>query len=244
MRLEAGERFTHRGPRGLRRCRTSLPKLRWILQSAGQTGHAGRMDNEQLPGNAIGRVPAADMRVSHADRDQVVEIIRDAAAEGRLTPEELDQRVESALLARTLRDLATLTRDLPDQPRRAEPPVPAKDLVRIEKRIGTVEWVGTWVVPRRMEIKLTVGNAKLDFSNATVIHDRLSIDVDLGIGGDLLLTTRPGIVVVANEVVVRMGELKVRPPQQDPSVPVDLRIEVTGRLRGGDLVVRYPRSLR
>jgi hypothetical protein len=116
--------------------------------------------------------------------------------------------------------------------------------VKIEKRIGKVEWVGTWVVPRRMEIKLTVGNAKLDFSNAVVTYDRLSIDVNLGIGGDLLLITRPGIVVVANEVLVRMGELKVRPAQQDPSVPVDLLIEVTGQLRGGDLIVGYPRSLR
>ena len=202
------------------------------------------MDNEQSSGDAIERVSAEDMRASHTDRDQVVEIIRDAAAEGRLTPEELDQRVESALVARTLRDLATLTRDLPEQPRRAELSVPAKDLVRIEKRIGTVEWVGTWIVPRRMEIKLTIGNAKLDFSNAVVTHDRLSIDVDLGIGGDLLLTTRPGIVVVANEVVVRMGELKVRPAQQDPNVPVELLIEVTGQLRGGDLIVRYPRGLR
>jgi len=137
-----------------------------------------------------------------------------------------------------------LTRDLPEQPRRAELPVPARDMVRIEKRIGKVEWVGTWIVPRRMEIKLTVGNARLDFSSAVVAHDRLSIDVDLGIGGDLLLITRPGIVVVANEVVVRMGELKVRPAEQDPSVPVDLRIEVTGQLRGGDLIVRYPRGLR
>jgi Domain of unknown function (DUF1707) len=183
-------------------------------------------------------------RASHSDRDQVVDIIRDAAAEGRLTREELDQRVESALGARTLRELAMLTRDLPEQPRRAELPVPARDMVRIEKRIGKVEWVGTWIVPRRMEIKLTVGNARLDFSSAVVAHDRLSIDVDLGIGGDLLLITRPGIVVVANEVVVRMGELKVRPAEQDPSVPVDLRIEVTGQLRGGDLIVRYPRGLR
>ena len=173
-----------------------------------------------------------------------MDIIRDAAAEGRLTIEELDQRVESALGARTLRELAALTRDLPEQPRRGEPTVQVKDLVKIEKRIGKVEWVGTWVVPRRMEIKLTVGNAKLDFSNAVVTHDRLSIDVDLGIGGDLTLITRPGIVVVANEVLVRMGELKVRPAQQDPSVPVDLLIEVTGQLRGGDLIVGYPRNLR
>lgn len=202
------------------------------------------MDSEQSSGDGVGRVSAEDVRASHTDRDQVVEIIRDAAAEGRLTIEELDQRVESALGARTLRELAALTRDLPEQPRRGEPAVPVKDLVRIEKRIGKVEWVGTWVVPRRMEIKLTVGNAKLDFSNAVVTHDRLSIDVDLGIGGDLLLITRPGIVVVANEVLVRMGELKVRPAQQDPGIPVDLLIEVTGQLRGGDLIVSYPRNLR
>ena len=207
-------------------------------------GQSGLMDNEQSSDDANGRVSAEDVRASHTDRDQVVDIIRDAAAEGRLTIEELDQRVESALGARTLRELAALTRDLPEQPRRGEPTVQVKDLVKIEKRIGKVEWVGTWVVPRRMEIKLTVGNAKLDFSNAVVTHDRLSIDVDLGIGGDLLLTTRPGIVVVANEVLVRMGELKVRPAQQDPSVPVDLLIEVTGQLRGGDLIVGYPRNLR
>ncbi|NUR59893.1 MAG: DUF1707 domain-containing protein [Catenulispora sp.] len=184
------------------------------------------------------------MRASHADREQVVDIIRDAAAEGRLSPEELDQRVESALGARTLRDLATLTRDLPDQPQRRDLPVPTKDVVRIEKRIGRVQWNGTWVVPRRMEIRLTVGNAELDFTNAVVTHDRLVIDVDLGIGGDLRLITRPGIVVAADEVIVRMGELKVRPRQQDPNHPVDLRIEVTGQLRGGDLVVRYPPNLR
>ncbi|MCX4852223.1 DUF1707 SHOCT-like domain-containing protein [Streptomyces canus] len=202
------------------------------------------MDKQQSSADATGPVAAEDMRASNADRDQVLEIIRDAAAEGRLTPEELEQRVQSALAARTLRDLATLTRDLPEQPKRTKSPIPAKDLVKIVKRIGSVEWVGPWVVPRRMEIKLTVGNAKIDFSDAVVTDDVLSIDVDLGIGGDLLLITRPGIVVVANEVIVRMGDLKVRPPQQDQNHPVDLRIEVTGQLRGGDFVVRYPRGLR
>ena len=82
------------------------------------------MDNEQSSGDALGRVSAEDVRASHADRDQVVEIIRDATAEGRLTLEELEQRVESALGARTLRELATLTRDLPEQPRRGELAVP------------------------------------------------------------------------------------------------------------------------
>lgn len=188
------------------------------------------------------RASAQDMRASHADRDLVVEILRDAAAEGRLTSEELDERVEAALTARTLRDLAALTRDLPAQP--ANPDTPSKDLVKIEKRFGTVEWLGTWLVPRRMEIRLTVGNAKLDFTDAVITHDQLSIDVDLGIGGDLLLITKPGIVVTANDVLVRMGEIKVRPAKQDPEFPVALRVDISGRLRGGDLEVRYPRGIR
>lgn len=160
-----------------------------------------------------------------------------------MTPEELDERVERALGSRTLHELAVLTRDLPEQ--RPNPSIPSTDVVKIERRFGTATWVGTWLVPSRMEIRLTVGNAKLDFTNAVIVHDRLSIDVDLGIGGDLTLITRPGIVVVANDVVVRsMAEIKVRPPQQDPDFPVSLRVEVTGQLRGGNLLVRYPKRIR
>lgn len=201
------------------------------------------MSDESSAENSVDRAALQELRASHADRDHVVETLSDAAAEGRLTPEELDERVERALGARTLRELAALTRDLPEQ--RANPSIPSTDVVKIEKRFGTAEWVGTWLVPRRMEIRLTVGNAKLDFTNAVITHDQLSIDVDLGIGGDLTLITKPGIVVVANDVIVRsMAEIKVRPPQQDPDFPVALRVEVTGQLRGGDLLVRYPKSIR
>ena len=88
-----------------------------------------------------------------------------------------------------------------------------------------------------MEIRLTVGDAKLDFTDAVVAHDQLSIDVDLGIGSDLLLITRPGIVVVTNDVFVRIGEIKVRRARQD-RIPVALRIDVSGKLGSGDLKVR------
>ena len=39
------------------------------------------------------------LRVSDAERDEVATLLRDAAAEGRLTPDELDERVEKALSA-------------------------------------------------------------------------------------------------------------------------------------------------
>jgi hypothetical protein len=190
------------------------------------------MGDESSVEGSVDRAAPQELRASHADRDHVVETLRDAAAEGRLTPGELDERVERALGARTLRELAALTRDLPEQ--RANPSIPSTDVVKIEKRFGTAEWTGTWLVPRRMEIRLTVGNAKLDFTNAVITHDQLSIDVDLGIGGNLTLITKPGIVVVASDVIVRsMAEIKVRTPRQDPNYPVALHVEVTGQLRGG-----------
>ena len=55
----------------------------------------------------------AGLRASHVDRDQVVELLRVAAGDGRLTAEELDERLEAALTARTYGELAALTTDLP-----------------------------------------------------------------------------------------------------------------------------------
>ena len=53
------------------------------------------------------------LRASHADRDQAVEILCAAAGDGRLSAAELDERLDAALTAHTLSELATLTADLP-----------------------------------------------------------------------------------------------------------------------------------
>jgi hypothetical protein len=59
------------------------------------------------------------MRASDADRERFADTLRDAAAEGRLEPDELEERLEAVYTARTLGDLDSLTADLPRQPRRA-----------------------------------------------------------------------------------------------------------------------------
>ncbi len=53
------------------------------------------------------------LRASHADRDRVVDALRVAGGDGRRSAEELYTRLESALSARTLGELAELTADLP-----------------------------------------------------------------------------------------------------------------------------------
>jgi uncharacterized protein DUF1707 len=56
------------------------------------------------------------LRASDADRDAVTDRLRQAAGEGRLEPEELEQRVDRALRARTYGELARLVADLPRRP--------------------------------------------------------------------------------------------------------------------------------
>jgi hypothetical protein len=53
------------------------------------------------------------LRASHADRDLAVDVLCAAAGDGRLTAAELDERLEGALTARTIGELAALTADLP-----------------------------------------------------------------------------------------------------------------------------------
>ena len=58
----------------------------------------------------------ASVRASDADRERVVEQLREAAAEGRLDHEELDARAGAALRAATTNDLQALLGDLPPRP--------------------------------------------------------------------------------------------------------------------------------
>ena len=163
-----------------------------------------------------------------------MEVLRDAAGDGRLSASELDERVEAALTARTGSELAALTADLPAAPGRQ-----AKELVRIDQRFGEVARTGRWVVPKRMEIKATAGDVTLDFTEAVITHDTLHIDVELGIGADLVLVTRPGVEVDIDDLTVRMGDVKIR--HGAGRTPVALTGVVSGRVRGGNVVARLPR---
>src|ERR1700691_3608621 len=97
-----------------------------------QSSSAGQSD---LPATVAGE----QLRASHADRDQVVELLRVAAGDGRLSADELDDRLERALTARTYAELAALTAALPATPGALFVPRGAgavsatpKDLVRID----------------------------------------------------------------------------------------------------------------
>ncbi len=181
------------------------------------------------------------MRASHEDRDHVVDLLRVAAGDGRLTSEELDERLERALSARTYGELAALTEDLPA----ARPPGPQADpkkVLRIERAGSHVHRDGPWVVPERLELRVTAGNVVLDFTQAVVTLPSLQIPMLIR-GGNLTLITRPGIVIDTDEVAILGGRVIAREPP-GPSVPVLLSVNLSGKLIGGNIRVRPPKPPR
>ena len=75
------------------------------------------------------------LRAGHADRERVIEALKDAFVHGRLTRCELDSRAGEALAARTYADLAALTADIPAVgiPARPAPAGPVRPPAPVER---------------------------------------------------------------------------------------------------------------
>jgi hypothetical protein len=201
------------------------------------------MAGEVTPrGSGDERLPAPELRASHEDRDRAVELLRMAAGDGRLSADELDQRLEAALTARTYGELAVLTRDLPAVPGADAAALGAdqpKELIRIDCRSSTTKRDGRWLVPQRMEVRVASGTVTLDFTEAVITQPSLLIDAEVH-SGRLNLITKPGIVVDIDDVAARSGYLKVPAPEGAP-VPVILRIQVSGEVSSGHLTAGPPK---
>ena len=77
------------------------------------------------------------VRASRADRERVIELVKVAFVQDRITHDELDTRIGLALASRTYADLADLTADIPAGPAAAEPAgTPARTLARAARRSG------------------------------------------------------------------------------------------------------------
>lgn len=86
------------------------------------------------PPNPLGAARRGRLRASDADREHVIEMLKAAFVQGRLTKDELDLRVGQTFVSRTYAELAALTADIPvgsALPRRPKPaPVPVRQARR------------------------------------------------------------------------------------------------------------------
>ncbi|HZP54460.1 DUF1707 domain-containing protein [Actinocrinis sp.] len=185
-------------------------------------------------------LPAPDLRASHEDRDRVVEALRVAAGDGRLTAEELDARLEAALSAKTFGELAALTADLPaaQLSTSSGSVAPPKDVLVVEQRGNKFVRDGRWTVPHRIELRPRLCDVTLDFTEAVLTSDTLRVEMDMHLG-KLFIVSRPGIVVDTDGLTLQYSKTKLLNERSDDWPR--LRIELVGTLRHGKVIERRRR---
>ncbi|MGA9749856.1 MAG: DUF1707 domain-containing protein [Nocardioides sp.] len=118
---------------------------------------------------------ASELRISDDDRHKVAEVLRQAAGEGRIDLEELDERLEAAYAAKTYGDLVPITSDLPvvgqqpavaAAPRPSGPVVPATSHVSSFSIMGDCTRRGVWEVPAKHNAFSLMGSVTLDLREA------------------------------------------------------------------------------
>ena len=131
------------------------------------------------------------MRVSDSDRERAADVLREAAGHGRITMDELEERLELAYAAKTYADLAAVTRDLPGSARAPGAVQPA-----MAGRIGGTprskfsvaimsgaRRAGRWVVPRTYVGVAVMGGIELDLREAQFSEPEVTIQAYALMGG-------------------------------------------------------------
>jgi hypothetical protein len=129
------------------------------------------------------------LRISDDDRNRVAEMLREAAGEGRLEMDELDQRLEAAYAAKTYAELVPLTADLPSHAL-STPTVPGRTPAVIEAPterrfaiLSGLDRAGEWLVPSHLKITTFMGSVELDLRRATFASHEVVITINAFMGG-------------------------------------------------------------
>jgi len=185
------------------------------------------------------------MRVSDSDRERAADLLREAAGHGRITMDELDERLEVAYAAKTYGDLAAVTRDLP-QPAQAPGTAQRAPVGRIGGTPGAkfslailsgARRAGRWVVPPSYVAVAVMGGVELDLREALFSQPEVTIHAYTVMGG--IEITVPEDVDVDVSGVAFMGGFDHN--ASGPGVPGAPRLRVLGfALMGGVEVRRKP----
>jgi hypothetical protein len=162
-----------------------------------------------------------EVRASDAEREAVVEQLRVASVEGRLTLAELTDRTEAAYTATTHAELAMLTQDLPTASGSA--PVAAAAPERKKRRwfvgvMGDSKRRGTWRIDQELGAVAVMGDVLLDLREAEVRTDRVEI-LAVSVMGDVKIIVPDGVYVDLDGMAV-MGDKKVNVMQAPPGMNV------------------------
>lgn len=168
------------------------------------------------------------LRISDADRHRVAEILREAAGEGRLEIDELDERLEATFAARTYADLVPITHDLPvARPAQAPVPRPAAtpatgSATRYDSSYAVMSGVdrkGVWEVGPTHTALSVMGGIDIDLREAVFTSPEVVITANTLMGGiDVIVDAHTRVIV---EGVGIMGAFEQSRDKVEPRLSAD-----------------------
>ena len=211
---------------------------------------------------------ALRLRASDADREKVAGLLRDAFAEGRLSPVEHDERLSQVYRAQTYGELVPVLHDLPVPPgaftvpgvanavslvqpapvARTTPGTVVVDPSRAAQAHGPavaifsgVERKGRWVVPESFVCVAIFGGIEIDFSEAVFTSQDTTIQVFAMFGG--VDVTVPEGVSVRQETIGILGG-STSPAGSPPAGAPSLRFQGAAILGGVDVHLPKGKKLK
>ena len=178
--------------------------------------------------------PSPALRASDADRERVVELLRDAAGDGRLDIAELDVRVSAAYATRTLTELAGLTQDLVPRAATAATSPASDGTRRIISIMGGHDRRGRWRVAARCLVLSIMGGADLDLCDAELSAPLTTMRV-ISIMGGCRIRVPSGVEVRVERFALMGGHdvtLDAEPPP--PGAPV-IRLQMLAVMGGAEV---------
>jgi len=146
-----------------------------------------RVMTELLPASQL------ELRAADADRDRAAAVLGGAMATGRLTSAEYAERLDAAYAAKTLGDLAPLTRDLPAEGTDAGVAVAGR--AEVAARFSKVIRSGRWVAGRRTRLTARFGALIVNLTDAVLPGREITLEVN-AFCGKLIVVVPPGAHVV------------------------------------------------
>ncbi|MDG4770112.1 DUF1707 domain-containing protein [Solwaraspora sp. WMMD792] len=186
------------------------------------------------------RLPPDGLRASDADREQVAEVLRAAAAEGRIDLPELDERLGRVYAARTYAELEPLTRDIPRAvsdavARRGEhglaPSRPSQWAIAV---MSGFDRRGRWVAPGILRAIAFWGGGRIDLREAQFDANAIRIRAWAIMGGIEIVV--PDDAEVSISGIGLMGDFGQR--AAGLGSPGGPRIHINGLAFWGGVTVR------
>jgi DUF1707 SHOCT-like domain len=175
-----------------------------------------------------------ELRASDADRDRALARLQDALASGMINMEEFQDRSGQALGARTRRELAAITSDLPA----SDTPAAQDSVVELRGTSSSLKRTGRWIVPRKLVLHQHKGSAELDFTQAQISHPVTGIELDVS-GGSVEIRLPNGASASTDGIEATRSSIEDHrnnpPPSGHP------HFVITGTIQRGSLELRGPR---